>query len=163
MLLQDISAGKIVRVQGTAVFMTPTAEGAPIVLLHHLKHNKVIHEQVVLLTVTFMEVPEVLDEERLTVTTLAPGFARVEARYGFMETPSVTKIMALCAEHGIHAPPMETTYYLGRERLLPTGASRLARWRKTIYIFLAHNARPATEFFGIPSNRVVELGAQIAI
>ncbi|HXC25400.1 MAG TPA: potassium transporter Kup, partial [Gemmatimonadaceae bacterium] len=163
MLLQDIATGKIVRVRGTAVFMTPTPEGAPIVLLHHLKHNKVIHEQVVLLTVNFVEIPEVPDEERITVTILGSGFARVQAQYGFMETPNVTKIMALCAEHGIKAPLMETTYYLGRERLLATGTSKMAHWRKVIYIFLAHNARPATEFFGIPSNRVVELGAQITI
>ena len=163
LLLQEIASGKITRVRGTAVFMTPTSEGAPIVLLHHLKHNKVIHEQVVLLTVSFVEIPEVADADRMTITHLGPGIARVLARYGFMETPNVTKIMAQCAEQGIPAPPMDTTYYLGRERLLSTGNSHLARWRKTIYIFLAHNARPATEFFGIPSNRVVELGAQIAI
>lgn len=162
-LLQEITSGKIVRVRGTAVFMTPTAEGVPVVLLHHLKHNKVLHEQIVLLTVTFLEIPEVSDADRITVTELGPGFARVLARYGFMEAPNVTKIMAMCAEHGIQAPPMDTTYYLGRERLLPTGNAHMAHWRKVIYILLAHNARPATEFFGIPSNRVVELGAQITI
>jgi KUP system potassium uptake protein len=162
-LLQDISAQKITRVRGTAVFMTPNAEGVPLVLLHHLKHNKVIHEQVILLTITFVEVPEVADQDRMTVTQLGDGFARVEAKYGFMETPNVPKVLARCAEHGIPTPPMDTTYYLGRERLLATGSSPMAHWRKAIYIFLAHNARPATEFFSIPSNRVVELGAQIAI
>ena len=162
-LIEDIARHKIVRVPGTAVFMTPDEAGAPVVLLHHLKHNKVLHQQVILLTIAVREVPEVPEAERLQVTPLAEGFVRVQAQYGFMESPRVTEIIARCAEQGVRAAPMETTYYLGRERLLPLGHAKLARWRKRIYIFLAHNARPATEFFGLPPNRVVEMGAQIAI
>ena len=161
LFLQDVERRKPPRVPGTAVFMTSEAEGAPVVLLHHLKHNKVLHERVVLLSITTADVPEVPATERLEVENLGSGFWRVTADYGFMETPSVPDIMSRCGEAGIVARPQETSYYLGREALIPRGASRMARWRKKLFVLMAKNARSATEFFGLPSNRVVELGAQI--
>jgi KUP system potassium uptake protein len=161
LLLEDIGRRGLHRVPGTAVFMTSDPEGAPVVLLHHLKHNKVLHEQVVLLSVMSADVPEVDDDDRLVVTRLAHGFFRVTATYGFMETPNVPRILVMSERHGLRARPPDTSYYLGRERLLPTGPSRLPRWRKKLFGFMSRNARSATEFFGIPPNRVVELGAQI--
>jgi KUP system potassium uptake protein len=161
LFLQDVERRKPVRVSGTAVFMTSDAEGAPVVLLHHLKHNKVLHEQVILLSVTSAEVPEVSDGERLTTASLGSGFFRVTAKYGFMETPDVKQILARCQGAGISTKPMETSYYLGRERLIPNGPSPMPRWRKKVFVFMSRNARSATEFFGIPPNRVVELGTQI--
>jgi KUP system potassium uptake protein len=149
------------RVKGTAVFLTSDAEGAPVVMLHHLKHNKALHEQVVLLSVLPAEVPEVEEEDRVTVAPLAHGFFRVTARYGFMETPNVPHVLALASKHGVNARPLDVSYYLGRERLIVTGRARMARWRKKVFVFLSRNAQSATEFFGLPSNRVVELGAQI--
>ncbi len=152
---------KPVRVPGTAVFLTSESKDAPLVLLHHLKHNKVLHENVVLLSILVAQVPEVPITERIEVTCFPHNFSRVKAKYGFMQTPNVPEILSLATEHGIITKPTETTYYLGRENLIPTGTKPLARWRKKLYIFMQRNARPATEFFGIPPNRVVELGAQM--
>ncbi|HEX5077008.1 MAG TPA: potassium transporter Kup [Gemmatimonadaceae bacterium] len=161
LLLADIGRKRVHRVPGTAVFLTSVTDGAPVVLLHHLKHNKVLHQQVVLLSIVSADVPEVADAERLQVTPLEHGFFRVTAAYGFMETPNVPRVLAMSERFGLRARPGDTSYFLGRERLIPTGRSRMARWRKKLFSFLSRNARSATEFFGIPPNRVVELGAQI--
>jgi KUP system potassium uptake protein len=161
LLLEELGQRSLPRVPGTAVFLTSDAEGAPVVLLHHLKHNKALHAQVVLLSVVALEIPDIDDAARVRVTPLRHGFFRVVARYGFMETPNVPHILALCEAHALHTRPMETSYYLGRERLLPTGTSRMARWRKKLFVFMSRNAQSAAQFFGLPPNRVVELGAQI--
>ena len=161
LLLADIGRKRVHRVPGTAVFLTSVTDGAPVVLLHHLKHNKVLHQQVVLLSIVSADVPEVDDPERLQVTPLEHGFFRVTAEYGFMETPNVPRVLAMSERFGLRARPGDTSYFLGRERLIPTGRSRMTRWRKKLFGFLSRNARSATEFFGIPPNRVVELGAQI--
>jgi len=163
MFLNSVAEHKPVRVSGTAVFMTSDPDGAPLVLLHHLKHNKVLHEHVVLLSVLFANVPEIPEDERLSVVAMREGFWRVKARYGFMETASVPALLARARADGLVAEPMKTTYYLGRERLIPDPNSRqhLAGWRKKLFIFMSRNSRTATEFFQIPPNRVVELGAQI--
>jgi KUP system potassium uptake protein len=165
MFLNSVADHKPVRVPGTAVFMTSDPDGAPLVLLHHLKHNKVLHEQVVLLSVLSANVPEIPEEEKVLAVALREGFWRVKARYGFMETPDVPHILARCRDEGIRSEKLHTTYYLGRERLIPNPHSRtrLASWRKKLFIFMSRNSRSATEFFGIPSNRVVELGAQIEL
>ncbi len=149
------------RVPGTAVFLTSESKDAPLVLLHHLKHNKVLHENVILLSIVSAQVPEIPITERVEVVCFPHNFGRIKAKYGFMQTPNVPEILALAAEHGIVAKPSETTYYLGRENLIPTGTKPLAHWRKRLYIFMQRNSRSATEFFGIPPNRVVELGAQM--
>jgi KUP system potassium uptake protein len=161
LLLTDIGRRRVHRVPGTAVFMTSVTDGAPVVLLHHLKHNKVLHQQVVLLSIVSADVPEVEDSERLQVTPLDHGFFRVTAEYGFMETPNVPRVLAMSERYGLRARPSDTSYFLGRERLIPTGRSPMSRWRKKLFSFLSRNARSATEFFGIPPNRVVEHGAQI--
>jgi KUP system potassium uptake protein len=161
--LEDIGRRKPYRVPGTAVFMTSASEGAPLVLLHHLKHNKTLHEQVVLFSVLVQEIPEVSASERIQLTKLTEGFFRVTATYGFMEQPDVPAVLHACASQGLVAKPLETTYYLGRERLIPTGRTRMFGWRKQLFIFMSRNSRSATEFFGIPPNRVVELGAQVEL
>jgi len=161
LFLDDVRKSRPPRVKGTAVFMTAYTEGTPLVLLHHLKHNKVLHEQVLLLSVLTTQVPEVPIGERTTVEPLGDGFHRVVARYGFMETPNVRSIMKSLERQGIKAPTQLTSFYLGRERLLQTGKTHLPRWRKRLFVFMQRNARSATEYFGIPPNRVVELGAQL--
>ena len=165
MFLKSVAEHNPPRVPGTAVFMTSDPDGAPLVLLHHLKHNKVLHEQVVLLSVLNATVPEIPESERIQILPLKENFWRVKARYGFMETPNVPNILARSKEAGIRSEKLQTTYYLGRERLIPNPHSkaRLASWRKKLFIFMSRNSRSATEFFGIPSNRVVELGAQIEL
>lgn len=161
LFLGDVAKHKPFRVPGTAVFMTSNPEGAPLVLLHHLKHNKVLHQNVILLSILSANVPQVADEDRIKATHLGEGFSRVTARYGFMEKADVPAVLASCKTSGVVAEPRETTYYLGRERLLPHGQRKLARWRKKLYVFMSRNSRTATEYFNIPPNRVVELGAQI--
>jgi KUP system potassium uptake protein len=161
LLLADLESRKTVRVPGMAVFMTREPEGAPVVLLHHLKHNKVLHEQVVLLSILSEEVPEIPDNDRITIKKLPQGFYRITARYGFMESTNVPAILARAKEAGIDNKPLDTTFYLGREQLIPTGPTPLWSWRKKLFVFMSRNSRSATAFYGIPPNRVVELGAQI--
>jgi KUP system potassium uptake protein len=160
-LIESLERSKIVRVPGTAVFMTSEAEGTPVVLLHHLKHNKVLHTQVILLSIIVRAEPEVPASERVQIEDLTSGIYRVKAFYGFMQQPNVEEIRARCAEAGVKTRRMETTYYLGREQLIPIGNSGLASWRKRLFAVMSRNARSATQYFGIPPNRVVELGAQI--
>ncbi|HEY9449876.1 MAG TPA: potassium transporter Kup [Gemmatimonadaceae bacterium] len=161
LFLEDVRRRKPPRVPGTAVFLTSDTSGAPIVLLHHLKHNKVLHEQVILLSIVTVDVPEVPSSERARVEQLGEGFWRIIAGYGFMQSPKVREVMECCEPQGIKIRPSDTSYYLGREQLIPTGHTEMARWRKKLFVVMARNARAATEFFGLPPNRVVELGAQI--
>jgi KUP system potassium uptake protein len=163
LLLSEIVRRPPPRVPGTAVFLTSSTEGAPVVLLHHLKHNKALHEQVVLLSVVSAEVPAVEDEHRVTVTRLGHGFYRVTARYGFMETPNVPEVLVMARDQGIRTKRMETSYFLGRERILTNGKSPMARWRKKLFVFMSRNAQSATQYYGLPPNRVVELGAQVQL
>jgi KUP system potassium uptake protein len=160
-LISSLEKGKTVRVPGTAIFLTSEAEGTPVVLLHHLKHNQVLHEQVILLSIIGREVPEVAPADRLSVEKLPLGFWRAKAYYGFMETPNVEELRHRCGQVGIKTRRMNTTYYLGREQLIAKGSHGMRRWRKRLFSLMARNSRSATEFFGIPPNRVVELGAQI--
>jgi len=166
LFLEGVAKSQVHRVSGTAVFMTGSDDGVPPVLLHHLKHNKVLHERVLLLSVKTADVPETRPDERLRVEPLGNGFWRVLACYGFMQSPNVPQLLELVDQMGIRCKPMETSYFLGRERLIPsagrpTDRVRLARWRKAIFAIMTRNARSATEFFNIPPNRVVELGTQI--
>ncbi len=148
------------RVQGTAVFMTSTPTRTPTALLHHLKHNKVLHRQVVLLSVTSEQVPEVPPERRAKLESLGQGFFRITGRYGFMQQPNVPRVLEACRGGDLDELP-DTSYYLGRETLLSTGRSGMSRWRKGLFAFISRNATPATAYFCLPPNRVVELGMQI--
>jgi KUP system potassium uptake protein len=151
------------RVPGTSVFMSSGTDGMPNVLLHHVKHNKVLHKQVVLLSVVTQNVPLVVGESSLAVRDLGQGFYRVIANVGFMQQPNVPKILARCEKHSLVVTPIDTTYYLGRQTLLTSGKAPMARWRKGLFAFLSRNARAPTSFFNLPPNRVVELGLQIEL
>jgi KUP system potassium uptake protein len=163
MFLLDLAGQRPHRVDGTAVVMTSNPTGVPPVLLHHFKHNRTLHKRVVLLSIVSEKRPEVDDPERIELAELGHGFYRVVAHFGFMETPRVGHIISLCAANGLLFDLMSTTFFLGRETLLATGRSRMARWRKQLYAFLARNAPSATAYFEIPPNRVVELGAQLEL
>ncbi len=163
LFLDDPGTRELHRVHGTAVFMTSSDRGIPNVLMHHVKHNQVLHEQVVLLSIKTESVPWVSSAAAVAVRDLGHGFFRVVARTGFMQTPSVPRLLARCAVDGIRAEPMTTTYYLGRETLLTSGHAPMARWRKLLFTFLSRNARPPTDFFGLPPGRVVELGVQLEL
>ncbi len=163
LFLSDIARRQPPRVPGTAVFMTSNPTGVPVVLLHHLKHNKVLHQTVVIMSIEGDEIPQVPAEERVTLEVLGDGFYKVVGRYGFMETPDVPALLASVERQGLRARPSETSFYLGRETLLPGGPAKLAVWRKILFIVMARNAQSATAFFNLPPNRVLELGAQIQV
>jgi KUP system potassium uptake protein len=163
LFMLDIAETRPHRVNGTAVFMTSSQGGIPPVLLHHYKHNQVLHKQVVLLSIVTEDVPVVPPAERLEVTELEHGFWTVVAHYGFMQSPNVMKTLRRAARAGLTVDPNTTSFYLGRETLLTTGKSGMPRWRKALFGFLSRNARTATSFFGLPPNRVVEMGAQIEL
>ncbi len=158
-----VAQQKPLRIPGTAVFMSVSPAGTPITLLHHFKHNKVLHEQVLLLSIQSAETPFVSARDRLQVTPLGHGFFRVLARYGFMQTPSVPDILDMARGQGLEARMETTTFYLGRETLLTGGDTRMAAWRKALFAFMSRNAWNATTFFGIPPGRVVELGSQVRL
>jgi KUP system potassium uptake protein len=143
--------------------MTSNPTGVPVVLLHHLKHNKVLHQTVVIMSIEGEDIPQVSAQERVTVEVLGDGFYKVVGRYGFMETPDVPALLASVERQGLRARPAETSFYLGRETLLPGGPAKLAGWRKLLFIVMARNAQSATAFFNLPPNRVLELGAQIQV
>jgi KUP system potassium uptake protein len=159
--LTDVAATMPHRVKGTSIFMASSQHGTPPALLHNFKHNQVLHEQVVLLSVQSAPVPEVSPDESLTVDKLGHGFFRVNVKYGFSQQPDVLDAVARCAEHGLVVEPERASYYLGRETLVPIGASKLSRWRKQLFVYISRNSRSATAYFGLPPNRVVELGTQI--
>jgi KUP system potassium uptake protein len=156
----ELEQRRPVRVPGTAVFLTAHTSGTPEVLVHHLRHNQALHEQVIFLSVVADEIPEVPEPERVKVEPHPLGFYRVTARYGFMETPNVATVVAHCCRE-LESSQDRVSYYLGRPTLIASGATRMMKWRKLLFVFLARNARPATQFFGIPPDQVVELGMQI--
>jgi len=159
--LQSLSRKDIPRVRGTGVFLSANTTATSPVLLHHLKHNQMLHQQVVLLSVLTPNTPLVPSAERVTLEPLGHGFHRVVAKYGYRQTPSVPEVMRRCRDLGLQSSADTTTYYVGRETLLPRGRSTMARWRKRLFGLIARNARPSTDFFAIPPGRVVELGMQI--
>lgn len=162
--MSDLAITKPHRVVGTAVFMTSNPDGVPPVLLHYFKHSKVLHEQVLLLSIGTQHVPEVARADRVQqVEDLGHGFYRVRAQYGFMQTPNVLELMDVCAEKGLETRETDTSYFLGRETLIITTKKGMARWRKMLFAVMSRNARPANAFFQIPPNRVVELGSQIEL
>jgi KUP system potassium uptake protein len=151
------------RVPGTAVFMTGNPYVIPQALLHNLKHNKVLHDQVVVMSVQSEEIPRMPPEQRMEVERLDLGFTRVILHTGFMEEPDVPSALRECGARGLDFDPMQTSFFLSRETLLSSPRPDLPRWREMIFIALSNIASDATEFFHIPANRVVELGAQVEI
>jgi KUP system potassium uptake protein len=151
------------RVSGTAVFMTSHAEGAPSAMLHNLKHNQVLHERNVLLTVMVEDRPYVPQAERVVVSDLTRGFYRVTVHYGFMEEPDLPAALNLCAQYGLGFDMMSTSFFVSRETVIPSLKRGMAPWREKLFSWMSKNAMSATDFFKIPTNRVVEMGTQVEI
>ncbi|MFZ2447234.1 MAG: KUP/HAK/KT family potassium transporter [Syntrophobacteraceae bacterium] len=161
--LRDVAEHRIHRVSGTAVFLASSSQFTPPSLLHHYKHNQVLHEEVILLTIVPGEMPSVPERERIGVEELGNGFYRLIARYGFMETPNVPQVLNLAYNAGLIPRLDPISFYLGRETLLPTGDAKMMRWRKSLFAFLSRNSQTATNYFGIPPGQVVELGVQVEL
>ncbi len=152
-----------VRVSGTAVFLTSHTEGTPPMLLHHLEHNQALHEQVVLLTVISNDVPRVPAAKRLEISLFRLGFYRVFVNYGFMQSPNLPVALRECGRFGLKFDLEKTTYYLGRETLIPSSTTRMTAWRQAIFAVISRNAARATAFYSIPPERVVEIGIQVEL
>jgi KUP system potassium uptake protein len=145
------------------VFLAADPTGTPLALLHNVKHNKVVHEQNVLLTLATEDVPLVAEAERMSVWPLGQGFFRVIAHYGFMDLPDVPLLLRQARSAALPIDLERTSYFLGRERLIPSGRSGLARWRERLFSLMSQNAQSATAYFRIPPGQVVELGAQVVL
>jgi len=161
--ISRLTTNKVPRVAGTAVFMTASTDNVPGALLHNLKHNKVLHERVVLLTVQTKQVPWISDKARIEVTPYPHAFYRVLVCYGFMESPDIPAALAKCASHGLSIDMMDASFFLGRDSLVPKLRSSLPLWYERIFLWLWRNASSATDFFRLPPNRVVEMGSQTEI
>jgi KUP system potassium uptake protein len=161
--LARLPQSRTIRVPGIAVFLTGNPEYVPNALLHNLKHNKVLHERVLFVTVLNEDVPEVRAPDRSAVEQLAPGIYRVTIRYGFMESPNIPRDLARLRAKGVDFDPMQVSYFVGRELLVPAMVPKMPIWRLWLFLLMARNAQSATEFFRIPSDRVVELGVRVAI
>ncbi len=151
------------RVPGTAVFMTGNITIVPNALLHNLKHNKVLHERVVLMTVHTEDFPHVGDEQRLEIRHLEQNIHTITLHYGFMDQPNIPRGLAQCRAMQFHFNLLETSFFVGREKIVTGKRTQLWRWRKRLFIFMSNTMLDATEFFRIPTNRVIELGGQIEI
>ncbi len=154
---------QLARVPGAAIFMSGNLSTTPPVLLHNLKYNKVLHETVAVMSVIVEETPHVKPSERVTLEEIGFGFHRIKARYGFMESPNVSEILALCGERGLKLDMHTVGFFIGRENILSTNNPGMARFRQRIFAFMARNAQEATSFFEIPPNQVVELGVQVQL
>ena len=161
--IASISEHPPTRVAGTAVFLTSNAEAVPHALLHNLKHNKVLHERNVILTGETLEEPFAEPGERTLIEDLGHGFYRVTLRFGFAEDPDVPRRLERCAAKGLGFDMMDTTFFLSRETIVATERPGMALWRDKLFAFMARNALPATAFFRIPGNRLIELGTQVEI
>lgn len=160
---QKILANPPIRVPGTAIYMAGDPWGAPIPLLHNLKHNKVLHERIALLTIQTLEVPVVPKKDRVHIEEVAPNFYRILVHYGFKEIPKMKHILEACRQREIHFKLDETTFVLGRETILPSQIPGMALWREKIFAIMTKNAQRPTTFFKIPPNQVIEVGIQVEI
>lgn len=163
MFIQAIGGHPPTRVEGTAVFMTPNPNGVPHAMLHNLKHNKVLHEQVVLATVHIHDIPHHPAAGRVSVENLGHGFYRVAVNYGFKDDPDLPHDMELCAEYGLHLDMMDTSFFIGKETVIPRPSEEMAYWREKLFVAMFRNADSVSNYFKLPPNRVVELGAQVTL
>ena len=153
----------LARVPGTAVFLTPNPEAVPQAMLHSLKHYKVLHERVVLVSVNILDVPRLTESKRVSVKRLQGNIWQVKVYYGFIEPPNLPEALEWCSEDGLKLDPMDMSYFLGRETLIPRFGSEMCFWREKIFVAMFRNAGSAASFFGLPPNRVVELGTQVVL
>jgi KUP system potassium uptake protein len=161
--IQSIELAPPTRVEGTAVFMTSTRDRVPHALLHNLKHNKVLHERVVMLTVVMRDIPYVDDAERIEIKPLGCDFYQMLAYFGFKEDPDVPQVLEEAGRRGFMFEMMETSFFVSRETLIPRVSPGMAMWRERLFVSMSKNAVKASEFFQIPTNRVVELGTQVEL
>ena len=153
----------IVRVRGVAVFMAGSPQGTPVALLHHLKSNRALHETVLLLSMGTEEKPSVPESDRLALTEIGAGIWRIVGRYGYMESPDATALLAKVAARGVPIDPATATYYFNREMIIGGGDAKMWNWQKHLYGFLSRNARPAKDYYQIPPSQIIEIGLPVQL
>jgi KUP system potassium uptake protein len=163
LFIKEMDTDQLHRVPGTAVFMSGNPSGTPLALLHNLRHNQVLHQRVVILTIVADDVPFVPSADRTQVERLRPDLYRVIAHYGYMEQPNTPALLEGCAARGLEFKQAQTTFFLSRETIIPQNGRGMAPWRRRLFATMARNAQPATAFFQLPPNRVVELGMQVEV
>jgi KUP system potassium uptake protein len=161
--LQQLAEKRIPRVPGVAIFMSRSAEGIPTTLLHNIKHNKIVHERVVLMTVETEDRSHLSEEERFEWKDLGWGVHRLSLHFGFMEDPNIPAILEKFGQEPVPFNPMTTSYFLGRETLIPTRQHGMAIWREHVFAWMMRNSSSASVFFNLPPNQVIELGAQVEL
>ena len=161
--VEGLGTGGVSRAARTAVYAVADRDTVPQALLHNLKHNQVLHDRNVILTVVFHDVPWVAEGRRVEVEPLGRDFWRVTVHFGFMDTPDVPKALSLCEAQGLRIPAFETTYFLSRETVVPTPGAGMANWRERLFAAMSRNAGSVAEFFRLPDNAVVELGTRVQI
>ena len=162
-LIEMLKARPPHRAPGTAIFLTSDPEVAPVALMHNLKHNKVLHEKNVILTVHTADRPRIADSQRVTMEPISDDFKRLTITYGFMETPNVPRALGLCRKQGLKFDIMSTSFFLGRRSVVASARQGMPLWQDKLFIFLMRNAANPTDFFHIPPGRVVELGTQVSV
>jgi KUP system potassium uptake protein len=162
-LIEMLRARPPHRVPGTAIFLTSDPEVAPVALMHNLKHNKILHEKNVILTVRTSDRPRVPEDKRVQIEPVSDDFKRLTITYGFMEQPNVPKALGVCRRQGLKFDIMSTSFFLGRRSVVPSATQGMPLWQDRLYIFLMRNAANPTDFFHLPPGRVVELGAQVSV
>jgi KUP system potassium uptake protein len=163
LFMKDVVDNPPRRVHGTAIYLAGRLGSPPIALLHNIKHNKVLHDRVIFLTVIAHEQPRIEEDRRVDVEHLQQGFDRVVGHYGFMEEPDVPGLLERCKAKGLDLNPQQCSYFLSRETLIPTPARGMVLWRDMLFVMMSKNATSAASFFKLPPNQVVELGMQIEI
>ena len=162
--IKSLLVSEPIRVSGTAVFLTAHVDYVPVAMLHNLKHNQVLHKRVIFLKMSIWDVPYVDDKDRINLKEMGGGVYLVRAMYGFKETPDINQIMELLAtQYDIKCEPMETSYFLARDTVVPSAIPGMALWREKLFAWMYQNAAKPSDFFSIPTNRVVELGAKVEI
>ncbi len=154
---------KVTRVSGVAIFMSSSADGVPFTLVHNVKHNKCFHTTTVILTVVLEDSPYVFENERIKFESKGMGLYRIVATYGFMENPDIQYILQFCREKGLSCNLEDTTFFLGRETVIPSDKPGMAIWREHLFSYMSKNAARATDYFNIPPNQVIEVGVQVEI
>jgi KUP system potassium uptake protein len=161
--LESLIAHPPMRVSGTSIFLTANPDGVPHALLHNLAHNQVLHERVVFLTVSYLETPRVPEEERISVKPLPENCYQITVRYGFKDEPNLPAVLEKCQQYGLEFEPLKTSFFLSREIVVPSPGGGMALWRERLFATMARNASNAAEYFKLPANRVLELGARVEI
>jgi KUP system potassium uptake protein len=161
--LTSLFTGAPTRVEGTAVFFRAEGDGVPHAMLHNLMHNRILHGRTIFLTIHNEDIPRVRPEQRLAVTDLGHDCYQIDLRYGFVEDRDIPAALDACAASGLRFEPMQTSYFIARQNVIPTVGSGMAMWREALFATMSRNARDAADYYRIPANRVVELGTQVEI